>query len=419
MTRQKRITFVELFFYPEVASTGQYFTDLAVHFAQQGCEVEVYTNRAEYLRENQKLPKREVYRGVTIHRLPAFGFSKDKKKGRIVEAMAFTALAFCALFFRRRHGFLFIGTNPPFLPIIGYFLKVLRRWPYVVLLYDLHPQMSARLGWMSEDSFFYKLWVRLNARTYRSADALVPIGRCMQRFMKETYFSKPKGKQKSDLPPMEIIHNWEDGERIKPLPREENPFVGEHAFGDRFVVLYSGSIGLHHELECIIEAAEKLRDQREILFVFIGEGARKDKLQEMVRSKGLQNCLFLPYQPLDNLRYSLTSGDLYVITQERGLEGLIVSCKIYSALASGTEVLGLVHPDTEVAAIIRESDAGVVLDHSDVDGIVRAIRISADNREQNARKGAAGRLYFKEHFEKKISMKAYEDLLGRVFWSEK
>ena len=279
--------------------------------------------------------------------------------------------------------------------------------------------MSARLGWIAEDSLLFRVWEWFNRRAYGRAAAVVTLGRCMERFVARTYLDGRPGSKRGRAPILETIHIWEDGSVIRPLPREKNPFARENGLEDRFVILYSGSIGLHHELECLIEAAARLGDLDDVLFLFIGEGARKAKLERMVRERKLENCRFLPYQPRDNLKYSLTCGDMYVVTQERGLEGLIVSCKIFPALASGTMVLGLVHPEIEVASIIRRSGAGVVLSHEDIAGIEAAVRKAHADRQGTARMGAAGRAYFERHFDKKIVMEALEALMNKAFWQEK
>ena len=402
------IIFLTQFFYPEVNATAQLLTELAVELRKMGVDITTYTNRNIYL-EEKRPPKHEIHRGVLIIRLASLQLDKDQKIQRIVDSLLFFLSCLAHLTFGGHRTPLFICTNPPFLPIVGWLQKKLRGRKYAMLLYDIHPEMSVRLGWLKSDGFIARLWDFINQRVYHDADVIITIGRDMKRIVDR--------KLKFNTAKVKIIHNWADGGFIRPIPKAENWFCQKHGLRDKFVVLYSGTIGIHHELESLIRAAARCQHLKDITFLFIGEGAQKKKLVELAQELCLNNVQFLPYQPKEVLPYSLTCGDLSVITMKKGMEGLLVSCKIYTTLASGIPALALSKEGCEVAEIIRESGCGFRVDQDDVMGIVKVLEYAYENRDLLNEMSRRGREYFESRFDKKRSVSKYYEVLSELFWT--
>jgi colanic acid biosynthesis glycosyl transferase WcaI len=175
--------------------------------------------------------------------------------------------------------------------------------------------------------------------------------------------------------------------RIRPL--ESNPF--RRHLGEKFVVMYSGNIGLSQQLEAVLEAAGGLRDDQRILFAIIGEGARRKWLEERARAMGLPNVIFLPYQPQENLGESLSAADLHLIPLAPGAAGCLVPSKIYGILAAGRPFIAMMEESAEVAQIAREDGVGFVVQPGDVDALVRAIREAVDAPERLKQMGMRAR----------------------------
>ena len=177
------------------------------------------------------------------------------------------------------------------------------------------------------------------------------------------------------------------------------------------MVLYSGNLGQAHDLESLVEAADQLRDLQELVFLFIGEGAKKEKLVSMVREKGLVNVVFLPPVPYEELRFSLPAGDIGVVTLERGVEGLCEPSKLYAYLAAGLAILALVGRSSEVARIIEMHKCGFRVDQNDVKGVVEVLRRWMVNREEMEEMKHRARKCFEQHYDKRIAIGKYLELL--------
>lgn len=394
-----------LYFYPDYASTGHLLTELAVGLKGMGCDVTVYTAHPTY-RSRERARKSEVYEGVQVYRLPSTQFDKNSKLGRILNSVSFFISALVTLLLHRTSGPLLIVSVPPFLPFLGYIVRRLKGHPYVSLFYDVYPDIAVRLGYLKPGGLMQRIWDSMNRLVLAQASRVIALSEPM----KEIVLRKANPNVQADGRKFRIIHNWVDEAFIKPIAKTENWFAAQQGLQDKFIVLYSGNIGLSYDLETVIAAAERLKDKN-IAFLFIGEGGKKKKLQALVAQGQIQNVKFLPYQPREVLPFSLTCSDVSLVALEKGVEGLSMPSKLYTILASGRPVLALVEEDSAVARIIRDADCGARITQSDVDALVRVLEFYYENREEARRQGGNGRAYCLKHFTLTRACQEYYDLL--------
>jgi glycosyltransferase involved in cell wall biosynthesis len=216
--------------------------------------------------------------------------------------------------------------------------------------------------------------------------------------------------------PVTVIHNWEDGDFITPIDKNENEFAKKHGFDKIFTVLYSGNLGQHHDLRSIVEAAAHLEKDgfEDIQFVFIGEGGKKTQLRKRAEQLNLSSVQFLPYQPFEQLPQSLTSADVAVVSMAAGVEGLCVSSKLYSALASGQAILAISPSGTEVARIVNQSGCGVHVQPDNPEAIVAAIGQLSASPDRAAQMGRQAREVFESKFEQEVAIDAYYQVIKNI-----
>jgi glycosyltransferase involved in cell wall biosynthesis len=209
-----------------------------------------------------------------------------------------------------------------------------------------------------------------------------------------------------------LIPNWSDERRVRPVASEENAFRMEHALEGRFVVQYSGRLGAKHNLEPLIDAARMLSDT-DVHFQFVGEGAKKPKLQEMVARYGLTNVQFLPYQPMDRLAETLSAGDISVVCLEMGHTGISVPSKAYGVMAAGTPILGMLDPLGEIAQTIKETGCGVLVDENP-DDVASTIRELMADPDRIREMGDAARAAFLEKYTLTAAAASYDWALSSM-----
>ena len=399
------VVLVSQFFYPDTSANSTVLSELAVGLAQRGIDVSVVTAQPSYTEEDRESnePKRETYEGMSVRRLPATRF--DRNRGltlRMINEISFFVAAFFYLLFRRQGDVVLLPTAPTFLPVASWPLR-LRGYQPVPIVMDLYPAMAVSLGYLDEDSFVRRIWDWLNRRAYQRAEVTVTLGETMADKLRSEYGEIP----------IQVIHNWEDEEFIEPIEKSDNQFAQEHGFTEQFTLLYSGNLGRHHDLKSIVEAAAILETEElpPFEFVFIGEGGQKDALEQFVDENDLSSVRFLPYQPVDVLPLSLTSADVSIVTMADGVEGLCVSSKFYTALASGQAVLAISAPDAEIARVVQQTGSGVHVKPNDPEQIADTVRFWLENTEEAHDMGEIAREVFESHFTKSVSIDKYYDLL--------
>lgn len=409
---ESSVVLVSQFFHPDTSANSTVLSELAVELADRGVNVSVVTTQPSYTSEDRASdePKQEVHNGVSVRRLPATRFNRnDGLAWRMVNELSFFLVAIAYLTVRQRGDIVLLPTAPTFLPIASWPLR-LRGYKPVPLVMDLYPSMAVALGYLDQDSVTRRIWYRLNRHAFERAEAIITIGETMADRIKKEY---------GDLP-VRVIHNWEDGEFIKPMQKSENPFAREHGFTDQLTLLYSGNLGRHHDLESIIEAAAILEpeaaeaDLPPFEFVFIGEGGQKEALQRQVEKLDLSSVRFMPYQPVEMLPQSLTSADISIVTMAEGVEGLCVSSKFYTALASGQAVLSISAENSEIARVVTETNCGAHVEPNNPEQIAQQVREWLENRGEVDEMGEAAREVFESRFTRSVAINSYVDVLLEV-----
>jgi colanic acid biosynthesis glycosyl transferase WcaI len=401
-----RLLILTHYFYPETAAVAQFTTEIAQDFARRGSEVMVVTSRAPYQRDAQPLPAYDRLGAIRIRRVLGTRFDKRRLWGRLLNLATFVAGAAIETTVGFRGYDVLLVCNAPLLGLVGWLGWMVQRRPYVCVVEDIYPDLAVRFGVLKEHSLVRRLWDAVNALVYDRAAAVITLGNRMRVTLEATH-ARSRGR----FLPVRVIPSWADGTAIHPRPKAENPFALEHGTHDRLTVLYSGNMGLAHDLETVLAAADALRHDPRFFFLFIGDGGKRTRLVEIAAAKQLPNVKFLPYQPVERLPLSLTCADLSVVTMEPAAEGLIIPSKIYGSLAAGQAILGLVGEHTEVADIIRAHACGVRIAPGDVAALVAALRWLADEPESLTAMQRRARECFEQHFRRELALDAYWEVV--------
>ena len=245
---------------------------------------------------------------------------------------------------------LFVVTNPPFMPIVAWWLRALQGRPYGLLEWDIYPQMLAAMGLVSPKNLLYRTWKRGHAGALRTAELVVTIGYDMAVVLQRMAHDAAL--------PVEVVPNWVNTDWLMPLSREDNPFVQEQGLQNRLVVLYSGNLGASHPVETILEVVRLLTDEPRVCFLIIGEGSKRNLVEAVIAQEGASNLRLLPLQPKNRLPYTLSCGHIGIVGLGEGYEGLSMPSKTYSLMAVGNAILGISQPPNDLADTIARYGCG-------------------------------------------------------------
>ncbi|HEX4628179.1 MAG TPA: WcaI family glycosyltransferase, partial [Gemmatimonadales bacterium] len=324
--------------------------------------------------------------GMVVHRCFSYMPRRWNVRGRIAHEVSFTlGLVPRATTLRAD---VWVVVSPSFAPAVAATaLARLRGIPVAVHLQDLQPDAAAHLGMIRNSLvlgglYWAERWL------YRQAALVSALDDAMRARI------VAKG-----VPPDRVVvfPNWVDLDLAAPAGRGR-AFRVEHGFGDQFLVVYSGSMGVKHGLELILNVAAVAVEDPGVRFVLIGDGAARDDLARAARERQLANVTFLPVQPVERFPGVIAASDVSLIPQRPEVRDLVLPSKVLRVLAGGSPIVAAAHPDSGLAHALRQAGAGLVVPRDDPRVVWEAIQQLKANPERRATMGDRGRAYAAAHF---------------------
>jgi colanic acid biosynthesis glycosyl transferase WcaI len=403
-----RIGLICQYFPPEVAPIGVMVSELAEDLANSGHEVTIFTGfpnhpageifngyRCQLLGEVQRVSLR-----VTLRRNWLFISSS---KSFIARVLNYTTFAFSTLVSVIRHrNDVYLIISPPLSNVlIGIILRLLGR-RYIINVQDIYPDAAISLGILKNSTFIHIL-KSVERIAYHLADVVTVIS----KGFRSNLIAKGVPVNK-----VLVIPNWINLEEIKPYAKL-NSFSINQKIENRFVVLYSGTVGHVSGAEIMTEVAHFLKDDLKILLMVVGEGVVKSQLQAEAETQGLSNIKFLPFQPRNTLSELLSSASVGIVTLKPGHGGNSVPSKTLGYLAVGRPVIASVDKESDTWAFVKEANCGICVPPGDANALAEAIRVLYQDPELALRLGQNGREYLERNLTRTEITKLYEKSLCR------
>jgi colanic acid biosynthesis glycosyl transferase WcaI len=390
---------------PDPASVGQHVADAAAEMARRGYRVIVYASARGYDDPTKKYPSRETLHGVDVRRLPLSSLGKSSNAVRLVAQWIFLIQAMVRGVFTRNLVGIMVSTSPPFCGFAGAFISKLRGVPVKYWLMDLNPDQMVAMGKLKETSLPVKIFDWFNRTILRQASEIVML----DRFMLERVNKKgvEVARKTAIMPP------WPHEDELAKIAHADNPFRKKQGLDGKFVIMYSGNHSPANPIKTILDAAERFQGDERLVFMCIGGGGGKKEVEEKV-AKGIKNIRSLPYQPLSEIKYSLSSADVHIVSVGPGVVGIVHPCKVYGAMAVSRPILLLGPNPCHVSDLIEKHKIGWHIAHGDVDGAERVIKqILATPREELAAMGERAAEVIRTQLSKDILQTKFCDVLQK------
>ncbi len=378
-TSPKTFLFVSQVYVPDPAAVGQHLADTAEELAARGHNVIVYTANQGYDDPSVRYASREFVRSVDVRRIPFSSFGKSSILVRLIGGLLFVKQAVLRSFFQPNIDAVVVSTSPPMaslgaLVIAGFHRAKVKYW-----VMDVNPDQIVALGMARPGSQPVRVFDWINREVLSRADDVIVL----DRFMAERINSKVDVSAKlSVLPP------WPAEDPDEVVEHQDNPFRAQHGLNGKTVLMYSGNHGPSNPLRTILDAAIAVRDEPRLHFMFIGGGVGKADVEAAAGT----NIESLPYQPQEDLKYSLAAADVHVVTMGDSIRGIVHPSKVYGAMAVGRPILLLGPDENHVSDIIDQFNNGWHIRHGDVSRAEAVLRnIASMSREDLAAMGKRGR----------------------------
>jgi glycosyltransferase involved in cell wall biosynthesis len=259
-------------------------------------------------------------------------------------------------------------TNPP----SSYLCSLRLKNVFSIIVFDTYPDALSNIG-IGRANPFFKMWSKWNRKLFAEAKTIFTLSNGMADRMSQ-YVSREK---------ISVIPCWSANSQFKPVPKDKNPFIAKHHLQDKFIVMYSGNMGVTHNVEVLIDCARRVKINKQIHFMLIGSGAKRAELENAIANDHLENCTILDWLPADELPFSLAAADLGVVSLNDQTALVSVPSKTFNLLAVGAPLLCIVPPKSEIAQMVDKYHNGEHYGANDVDAIVTCIsNLSSDYRLQ-------------------------------------
>lgn len=375
------VVLVNQAFYPDVVATAQMAKDLADALVSRGHRVSVVASRSIYGQSGAALARRETVDGIEVHRVGSSLFGKASILARVADFGLFYLRATWRVLRLERPDVVVGFTTPPFIAACGVLARWLRGSKAVYWVMDLYPDLPVACGVMRAGSPVTRVCEAVNRAVLRRSDAAVVLGRCMMRRVVD------KG-----VPGERVRHItvWPVDAGLRQVAHGQNPYRRRWGLEGKTCVMYSGNFGLGHETGTICAAMARLAGRDDLAFRFVGGGKRRAEVERAIETGTLGDVSYHDYVPIGDLAASLSAGDVHLISLREGVEGIMVPSKLFGVMAVSRPAVFIGHPDSEIARILTEAGAGVVVREGDDAGLAREIeRLAADGARRD-RMGDAG-----------------------------
>lgn len=408
---ERKIILLCQHFYPEMVSTGLHMTELSTKLVALNPNNDIQVFCATPSKEGFRAaaPTDENYRGVQIRRMISWGKEHQTSLlNRLLFGISYFVRASLFTFQRRQQtDLLIVTTNPPFIGLIAVLMQKIFKKPYLLITHDIYPEIAVRLDLLKPNSIVTKFWGYLTRIIFENATQIVVIGRDMQTIVANKIAAVHH-------PKLQLIPNWSDSKEIFPVAIEKNRFIKQNNLEGKKIILYSGNMGRTHNIEPLLEAAQVLEKRSDIVFVFIGSGEKRKKVEQYIQQKQPKNVLMLPYQPFEILSDVLSSATISAVCLEDEFTGYSVPSKTYGCMAARTPILGLLKSDSEIGLTIEEFDCGRIFNSQSTEKLSDIIVSMIDNPQDLRQKAANSYQAFLAHFDLSISVQKYEHLIDKI-----
>ena len=402
-----KVIFPFSYYYPEQCAGIFVVDDLMHRLATEGDESVIYVpTPTRNVREGVEWKRKEVHCDdkMVVKRFRMYGEGKNP----LLRALRY---CFCELVYLHHllcdnYDVAFIDSTPPIqglkLPIV----RLFRKCPVVYNAQDLFPDTLSGTGLAKKGGLLWKIGSWVARVTFNNTDKIIAISEDIKRTLVEE-----KGIPADKVV---VVYNWVDSDAVVPIAKEENPLFEEFGLNrEKFHVVYAGNLGNAQNINIVVDAAARLRDNENVEFVVFGSGGLESDIRARIETEGLKNLRLLPLQPVERVKYVYSLGDVCLVSCKEGLGGSAMPSKTWSILSCGRPVLAN-FDEGELQMILTKNQLGVFTKAGDLEGFVEAISQLAAEPEKCEKMGARGRQFILDNLTKDAGTRKYAEVLRSV-----
>lgn len=406
-----KILLLPQYFYPESYASAHLDLDLYEYLASSGNQMVAFLPmptrgiNTEIKKEYLNKSKEELFEGhLIVHRFHLYG----ETSGTIQRALRYFLSAFIQFFkglFVKDIDVILLVSTPPIIGFVGGLLHKLKRKPFVYVVQDIFPDSLIHTGIAKQNSLIWRIGHFIENFTYRNAAKIIVISQDFKTNLLAKNVSQDK---------IEVIYNWIDTTKIKPIPRGSNQLFTDWGLDSSFFyVVYAGNFGNAQSVDTIIKCAEILQSIPNIRFVLVGSGLQEQTLKQMVIDYELSNVVFFPLQSSEYLSNVYSLGNIGIVCCKKGFGHSSFPSKTWSYFAAGTPIIASYDLDSELSEIVSKNTLGMSIIPEDPEAMAKAIVSLKENKSLLQSMSLEVRTFAENHASKQKATKKYLEVLEK------
>lgn len=400
--KKRDVLFLCQYFYPEYISSATLPYDTVEALKKAGYTVDVLCGYPHEYINDKKIPYKESIAGVRIKRLRYLQLDRKGFIGRLINYFSFTFAMMLHLFEMAKYHTIVVYSNPPILPWIASWTKVLFKTKLIFVAYDIYPEIAVRTNTLRDNNVICKLMRHINKCVYQRADSVVALSEEMRDFIVN---NRPINPDR-----VHVIHNWYEDKQFETNDDATNSFT-ELTKG-RFVVSYFGNMGTAQDLETILNAMCILKDDADVCFLFAGHGNKMSMIKRTVEENKLQNVYIFDFLHGEEFQDALRISNCALVSLSQGLTGLCVPSKTYSYMMHGLPLLAIMDRGDIVSDI--ESGAGMWVTNGESNRLAECICLMKKDKNLLMKMRECSRKLYLEKYTKETCTQKYIQLFRNL-----
>jgi colanic acid biosynthesis glycosyl transferase WcaI len=408
------VVFLGINYWPDETGIAPFTTGRCEYLASRGHRVTVLTGFPYYPawripeRYRGRFFSREERNGVLILRSWLYVPKQVNAMRRILHEASFIVSSLLRAVTRDRElqPDLLVATTPPLaLSLSAIVLSRVWKIPFIQHVPDLQPDAAVDLGMLREGRLTNALY-GLERTGYRKAALISTLTDAMRNKIVSKGIAAEKVVLFSDWARSELFH--------VPVHGGGAEFRRSIGRGNELLVVHAGNMGVKQGLEVILGAAERSREDRSIRYLLVGDGSVRQQLEHRAKSLKLKNLTFISLLPDDQFLDMLAASDVSLVTQQKSVADIVFPSKVITLMSSARAIVASVSPGSEVARVLKEADAGVLIAPEDPGTLLDAILTLRDDPARRSSLGAKGRMFAERFWEKQRTLSVLETHLLAV-----
>ena len=289
---------------------------------------------------------------VKVNKLLEYRRSNSIK--RLITWLGFWFQTLYFVFLKYRKYKVYFVSNPP----LNIFTAKWIKRDFAFLVYDIYPDALTKNNIITKQSLLFEYWEKSNQTVYKKAKRMFTLSHGMKNAMRVAELDENK---------LDVVPVWTNNTFFKDVLPSNNEFIKKYDLRDKFIISYSGNLGKTHPVEKIIELAQKLVDEHDIIFLIIGDGDKKDQLLKMQEKLLLPNLKILGFQPTVLFPHVLAAAQIGIVTLESDVGDLSVPSKTFNLMSAGKPILSIANESSELAKIVKTNKIGENFSENEID----------------------------------------------------